>query len=608
MRLYIVCLLLFSSRVSCYEQCATFSALNPYHVCDINFTSAGSSIAATVPTGCPPNSQTLIAGSGSVTDCKCNAGYYGTVGANGAATSCVACARGSYSLGINQPTVDACIPCVAGTYCPSISSLPVSCAPGTYSGAFMAWNSSTCIPFPMGYYGDVTGATSMLQATACPAATFSTVLGATDISVCINCPIGEYCLTSGSDPAPCTKLPSNAHYTGPGNLPTNCPWACDVAYYLSGDQCLPCEADNWCNANVQNHCPLYSESVPLSESQHACLCKPGYYGDGSITGTSPCSLCWQGYYCAGGNQNTSIQCPENSSSVFGSFDLMQCQCLSGYVGDNGTACALCGPNTVCESGQLSHCPAHSTSPSGTSSIESCVADPGYFQYVLGGEPVQCPELYFCPGGQVVSQCTENAVSPLGSSSSDDCYCDRGFEGVSNEVCVECQPGTWCWTGILNNCTMNSNSSWRSSYPTNCTCNPGYFGEDGEACSPCLPGSAKASQGNASCVSCEVGSTFQTMAASTECLSCTICPNAQYASALCVTDADAVCSYCFDDHYCSENIMSACPYPMVSQNATTYLDCRCSEGSFGQVLSPTSAQCDSCPVGAFCPAVVTTCSC
>ena len=602
--------LLVVSHVRAYQQCAAVTSLEPFHVCDANTTLPGSSIAATIPSGCPPNSETLSPGSGLITDCKCMAGYYGTVGLDGANTSCVACLAGSYSLAVNQPTADTCIPCVAGQYCPSISSSPVFCAPGSYSGEVMASNASACIQFPAGFYGNITGATSMMQATACPAASYSNVVGATDVSVCQWCPIGEYCLDSGTLPAPCTNLPLNAHYTGPGNLPTNCPWVCDPAYYLSGNgsECLPCNENSWCYANMQNECPLNSYSAALSSSQHECLCRPGYYGDGSISGTSPCSLCWQGYFCEGGNLNTSTQCPANSTSPFGSVLLTQCGCVPGHVGDNGTACALCDPNTVCLSGLLSHCPEHAAAPAGTSSIESCVADPGYFQYSLGDVPVQCLETYYCPGGLVITKCVENALSPLGSSSDLACYCDRGYEGVNNSECVECQEGTWCWTGILNTCPGNSNSSRRSSYPTDCLCNPGYFGQDGDACSPCMPGMVKSTRGNASCESCVDGDTYQPEFAATECLSCARCPDAQYASVLCSVSGNAACSDCPDDHYCRNDAKDACPYPSVSHNATTYLDCRCNEGTFGQVLSPTQAQCDSCPVGAFCPAVVTTCSC
>ena len=220
----------------------------------------------------------------------------------------------------------------------------------------------------------------------------------------------------------------------------------------------------------------------------------------------------------------------------------------------------------------------------------------------------CPENYFCAGGLAIERCTANAVSPAGSSLATECFCDRGYEGVQNAPCVACAEGTWCWTGVLNHCPDNSNSPIRSSFPLNCTCNPGYSGENGGVCSACLPGTVKAGSGSDNCTECELGLTYQTEMASAECLQCTVCPGAQYASMLCMTDADAVCSPCPDNFQCQNNAVTPCPYPSVSHNASSYLDCKCPEGTFGQVHSVTNALCDSCPLGAFCPALVTTCSC
>ena len=593
-----------------YQQCTTVSVLNPYHVCEVNVTVPGSDIATTIPSGCPPYSKTLTAGSASVTDCKCLAGYYGTVDSSGSVDSCTPCVPGTYSLAVGYPLSDTCVTCPAGYYCSSISQLPIPCIPGTFSGGIMAYNSSVCTPFPTGFYGNVTAATSMAQASACPVGSFSFVEGAVDNSVCSWCPLGQYCLTSGTPPAPCNNISMNAHFLGAGTLPDNCPWVCDVGYYVTSNDtlCEFCPPGSWCHSNMKYQCPLNSDSDPLSYSQNQCLCAPGYVGDGSKSGTSPCSLCRQGFFCIGGNAETSVSCPENSSSPLGSNDIMDCQCLPGYVGSNGTACALCGPDMVCESGNLSHCPEHSTSPAGSSSITSCVAVPGYYAYFLGDVPIQCPENYFCTGGLEISRCTDNAISPVGSASAAECFCDRGYEGVANAPCVSCSPGTWCWTGVLNQCPENSNSSVRASFPKNCTCNPGYSGEDGGVCSACLPGTVKPFSGSDNCTECVTGTSYQPLAAATSCLDCTICPDTLFAISVCVADTDAVCAQCPDNFQCSLNALTPCPWPSVSHNASSYLDCKCPEGTFGQVVSTTLAQCDGCPLGSFCPAKVTTCSC
>jgi hypothetical protein len=63
----------------------------------------------------------------------------------------------------------------------------------------------------------------------------------------------------------------------------------DIAVGLRGRRLLSRDV-SWCNADVQNTCPTHSESPALSSSQNACRCKAGYYGDGSKTGTSPCSV------------------------------------------------------------------------------------------------------------------------------------------------------------------------------------------------------------------------------------------------------------------------------------------------------------------------------
>lgn len=67
-------------------------------------------------------------------------------------------------------------------------------------------------------------------------------------------------------------------------------------------------------------CPANSISPTGSTVQNACLCAPGYRGDGSRIGTSPCEICYAGYYCPGGNTNLSLACPENSTSPIGNLE------------------------------------------------------------------------------------------------------------------------------------------------------------------------------------------------------------------------------------------------------------------------------------------------
>lgn len=591
-----------------YPSCSSITGFDTYNVCS---GCAGCDITASVPQSCPPHSLTGSNGSSNPLDCKCLAGYYGTVTEAVAADSCQACPNGSYSLAIGAAAMATCIQCVPGYYCPSISSSAVACAPGTYNADSRSTLASKCVPFPPGKYGNLTAATSLDDATFCSVGMYSVAEGATEPSTCVECPVGQFCATVGTAPLPCTVLPATgATYHGPGTTETNCPWTCDSGYYLApnGTACLPCPAASWCIANVKNTCPTNSYSEPQSWTQNQCICSAGYYGDGSKVGTSPCTLCRAGSYCGGGNLNMSLECPENSTTGYGAALLGECQCWPGYVGDNGTACALCGLNTYCKSGNLSLCPAHSSAPSRSSAVVDCVANPGYYTLSPGDVPVVCPPNFFCTGGLALLPCTANAVSPEESPSALSCFCDRGYEGVNNSVCKPCAMGTWCWTGVLNNCPDHSTSPPLSSYMGNCSCLPGYGGTVDNACVQCFAGTYKADYGNHGCTSCVSGDTFATNNTATRCVPCFRCPLGWFTTESCTLVSDAVCSTCPDNYQCHDGIMTACPAPTVSSNASSYLDCMCPEGMFGQVLSESSAYCEICPTGMFCPAVVTQCTC
>ena len=299
----------------------------------------------------------------------------------------------------------------------------------------------------------------------------------------------------------CTNVPPDATYAGSGTTSLDCPWTCNAKYYQDGDACAECPSNSWCSGNVRNTCPTNTESNVLSSSQNQCLCKAGYYGDGSLTGTSPCTICHEGSYCQGGNNNVSIACPANFTSEIGAHALDQCYCKPGYQLMDGK-CQLCPAGAFCESGALNLCPANSFSPEGSSVLSSCQCVAGF--YGLNGVCAKCPPNSFCTGGEAIQSCVANAVSAEQSTNSSACYCDRGYEGVANAECVACPVNTWCWTGVLNACPLHTSSPMLSSWWRNCTCDPGYFGPDGYACSPCAGGTFKEDQGSADCTECPDG--------------------------------------------------------------------------------------------------------
>ena len=458
---------------------------------------------------CPNTTVQILCLSGqycpaaSTTNAQCQATYYCPN-----ATLQILCGSGQYCPAASTtnaqcqaayycPNTTVQILCGSGKYCPAASTTNAQCLAGYYCP-----NTTIQIQAPLGFYSG-TGATSTTACQPCSPYATPTL-----------CPAG-----STSDVSSCSQ--------------------CNAGYYGDGRTCTLCSPNFWCFAGVNNGCPQQTNSPANSSSQNQCQCNAGFVGNGSMATTSPCAYCWAGFYCPGGNSNTSYTCPANSTSPPGSSSILQCMCRPGFFGNNGTNCTLCTPNSYCASGLLSNCSANSQSTAGSVVLSSCTCNPGFYG-PAGGNCTQCPTNSYCTGGSNISGCVTNAVTAGPQTiSSGLCFCDRGYSGINNSACVSCAAGTWCWTGIPNNCPSNTNSAPRSSYNTNCTCNAGYSGSGGgPVCTQCDVGYYSA-QGASACVRCSAGSYCPSagLAQPTQCAAggysaasftaCLVCPAGSY---------------------------------------------------------------------------------
>ena len=573
-----------------------------------------SSCSITAPSSCPLNSVAPDAAT-AIQNCTCTAGAFsstpnvglacpfcfaGSYGPNAGMTACLQCGAGTFLTGTGSSSSSDCVQCSAGTYLTGtgggFASNCTNCSAGTYSASPGASSSATCLPCTVGFYSLTSGSTS--------------------VSTCLPVNNGMYCssVPCGVAPSVCVGLPSNAVWISPGTTSTNCQWACNSQYYMltnTSTSCTGCPSNFWCTANQANQCPLNSGSAVLSSVQNQCICNPGYYGNGA---KSPCVQCPGGSWCAGTNANVTSACPANSTSPPGASSVLQCQCLPGYYGSNGTACQLCPPGSFCSSGQLSTCPANTQSLAGSSGLCTCSA--GFYSLVSGGACVQCPANSWCEGDTKISSCTTKAISPAQSVSYMACYCDKGYSGKFNQTCYGCPPGTWCYMGEKYDCPANTTSPGLSSYTVNCSCNPGYTGPDGGPCSLCLPGTYKNNTGSNACTGCAL-KTYRPTAGSTSCLPTSDCPSGQWPNPPYTAVTDNVCQLCPRDNFCQGNLKNACPFPsgnallqaVAPVGSSTYLNCSCPVGTFGAVTGPATnaATCAPCGQGMYCPGTVCQCS-
>jgi hypothetical protein len=532
------------------------------------------------------------------------------------------CPAGQYVLNCD------CTTCSTGSYCTG-SAQKTNCFAGTYNSNTGSSALQACLPCSVGTYSNSSGASICIE---CTPGTFGTIQGGTSFqSACNNCPVNSYC-TGGSHMAPCDSICSifgtyesiqctsstnrvcspcinlvpNSVYIGVGTNSSNCPWICIQGYYLSNGLCFPCPVNNWCSNNNLNICPVNSSSPQFSVFQNQCFCNPGYFGNASLTGTSPCQICPVNSYCPGGNNNLSFRCPMNSSSLQGSSRILDCICVPGYYINEGQ-CQMCLPGNICANSLMTPCPPGSTSPYGSLNISNCVCKPGFYSS-NNSNCIQCPNNYYCTNGINIQKCTLNAISPVQSINEIACYCDKGYQGVANVPCIPCANNTWCLNGLVNVCPANSTSPSFSSSLLDCTCPPGFQGSNGGVCVPCVPGTFKNSYGSSTCAPCPQNSTCIEGASNPiPCprgdffcdgfvvSQCQICQPGFYESIACSSTMNRNCSPCF-------NLIPNATYIGVGTQST---DCAwiCNSGYYLRggtcLLCPSGAYCLMCPSNGTC---------
>ena len=193
-------------------------------------------------------------------------------------------------------------------------------------------------------------------------------------------------------------------------------------------------------------------------------CDPGQIGSpGTATKKRDCKECPVGKWCPGGADSLENDCPDQSTSLPGSFKAEQCTCIPGWFGiahygasssSKAKSCKKCLAGTYCPGGKEQFtCPPFSSSPDEKA---YCTCNPGYFG-VTHFDCKLCDANFYCPGGDPRGQqeyaCPPNSLSPAGSNGGDDCLCaPKYYEPVPDTTtegpdCVMCVANTYCPGGL-----------------------------------------------------------------------------------------------------------------------------------------------------------------
>jgi len=392
---------------------------------------------------CAEGAVTLNAGSYYTFDCICVAGYSRFDG-----SPCQKCATAKYKNSLGSAE---CAWCSVDTYTDFLGAAlclncPIRSSNFVSGGLNRSEDRTDCKCFP-GYSSN--GHTSF-DCTPCAAGTWKS---ATGLQLCPQCQAGKYSTEIAAvSEATCTMCPRDSNSLAGADAITGC--TCNMGFSKpSGTDCSKCSAGKYKPDQGDQNCTLcgqgkYSQSVGQIYETTCVLCPLGTLSIAfGAVDNSTCQPCPGGRFMPGMGATACLQCPDKSSSDPGSYSVLMCRCVPGYMGVNGIACNPCPAGTYKQEygiGPCLDCPTNADSPPGTRDARICGCAPGFtgLNEANGFACVRCAQNTYknSSGTETCITCPANTVALVGSSSVDDCFCDSGYFGQDARGCVKCTAG------------------------------------------------------------------------------------------------------------------------------------------------------------------------
>ena len=291
--------------------------------------------------------------------------------------------------------------------------------------------------------------------------------------------------------AACGACP--AHMTSFEGAVERAECVCVAGHSREGDACAPCAANTY-KAFVGNNscvsCPTNTHTMGAGATQSTeCVCDDGWTASAALATLATCEPCAEDYFSGPSTAGACLPCAANSATPSASAPSASapsasagCHCNAGYARDAEAGCSACPAGTYkTERGESAcqPCPAHMSSPRGSTRPENCSCVAGYER---AEEPEQSPSSAqacvlcaansFCAGQDAKAACQERSTSEAGASASIECICRDGYF-LYDSACVECSENFFCVRGVRTPCAASSASALGSTHAANCTCFTGF---------------------------------------------------------------------------------------------------------------------------------------
>merc|ERR1711871_961575 len=403
----------------------------------------------------------------------------------------------------------------------------------------------------------------------CDAGTFSNSSAALE---CHTCPANTFSSAGSSMCIPCAR--------GAMSAPGSAACVCKPGWSGDGSSCT--EIDN-CRLNATFHeCDEAATCTYTGPGENTCACNKGFTGDGNgCTEIDNCQDDWS-YTGKWGGCHKDGECTKTGPGE------NTCACNFGFSGD-GTKCVEIN---ACLTPGMNDCHSKAVCKPTGPGLHSCTCKAGH----TGDGKKSCEEIDLCAhdNGNCTGLCTKTGPGLRR------CSCKAGTEpeAGSDSQCRPCPSGTW-------------KSSVSNTRCIKCARGKSTNGVQGaiasQKCSECASNTFVPTKGTGQCQSCPVGAYsaagahqchckpgYRKLASADNSFSCAPCNASTYASD---TDSPS-CKVCpggtFADQVASK-ACTPCPYNFVSPKGGGATQCQqCPEGSTtGPILNgswtPTSGQ-------------------